>query len=140
MENNNYLFVYGSLRSGFKSDAYNYISNHFTLVAQAKTQGLLYNMGNYPVAVATNTNHFIVGELYKIKNNNAFNFVIAQLDDYEGLNAEAHETTLYKREICSIAIDSTTTINAWIYWFCGDITNQPIIEHGDVLQYFLDKK
>ena len=30
-----YLFVYGSLRSGFKSPAYEYISRHFILAFQA---------------------------------------------------------------------------------------------------------
>ena len=50
MQSTFHIFVYGSLRSGFKSPAYNYISKYFSLVGDAKVQGKLYNMGNYPLA------------------------------------------------------------------------------------------
>ena len=63
-----YLFVYGSLRSGFKSPAYDYISKYFSFVAEGKAKGLLYDMGKYPVAKSCVSNHFIKGELYQIKN------------------------------------------------------------------------
>ena len=40
-----HLFVYGSLLSGFKSPAYDYISRYFTLISPAKIKGRLYDMG-----------------------------------------------------------------------------------------------
>ena len=55
-----YLFVYGSLRSGFKSPAYDYISKYFSFVAEGKAKGLLYDMGKYPVAKSCVSNHFII--------------------------------------------------------------------------------
>ena len=45
------LFVYGSLRSGFKSPAYDYISRFFSLVGDAKVKGRLFDMGSYPAGV-----------------------------------------------------------------------------------------
>ena len=45
------LFVYGSLLSGFKSQAYEYISRFFNLVGKAKVKGKLYDMGDYPAAI-----------------------------------------------------------------------------------------
>ena len=133
------IFVYGSLRSGFQSPAYNYISKYFTLVGNAKVKGLLFDMGDYPVATSTQEDKFIVGELYTIKNLEAFDFAIAQLDDYEGLNTEEGETALYKRSIGEVYIANTTE-KAWIYWFTGDISNRPIVESGDVLKYVEQKK
>ena len=44
------LFVYGSLLSGFKSPAYDYISRYFDLVSDGKVKGLLFDMGEYPAA------------------------------------------------------------------------------------------
>jgi len=128
------IFVYGSLRSGFHSPAYNYISKYFTLTGNAKTKGLLIDMGNYPVAIATNENKFVIGELYKINHKEAFDFAIAQLDDYEGINAEENETPLYKRVLAEVMIESATT-QAWVYWYTGNVENKPVLESGDVLDY-----
>jgi gamma-glutamylcyclotransferase (GGCT)/AIG2-like uncharacterized protein YtfP len=133
------IFVYGSLRSGFQSPAYNYISKYFTLIGNAKVKGLLFDMGDYPVAIPTNEDKFIIGELYNIKNAEAFDFAIAQLDDYEGLNAEEGEASFYKRTQEEIYINNTTE-KAWVYWFIGEITNRSIVESGDVLAYIQNKK
>ncbi len=133
------LFVYGSLRSGFHSPAYNYVSRYFTLVGEAKVKGLLYDMGDYPVGVSCSDTKFIVGELYQINHKEAFDFAIAQLDDYEGLNGEDNEDVLYERTVTEIIINETTTL-AWTYWYKGNTANKPIVISGDVLQYFEQKK
>jgi len=132
------IFVYGSLRSGFQSPAYNYISKYFTFIGNAKTKGLLFDIGDYPVATPTNQDSFIVGELFEIKNKDAFDFAIAQLDDYEGLNAEDGEFTFYQRSIEDIFINGVIE-KAWVYWFTGDIQDKPIVESGDVLEYAKNK-
>lgn len=138
-ENSYKLFVYGSLRSGFKSDAYNYVSKYFNLLCNAKAKGILYDMGNYPVAVGTAENKFIVGELYEIKEPAAFDFIIAQLDDYEGLNGEADEISLYERKLIEVDANGSNE-KAWVYWYCGnDIHNKPQVASGDVLEYFIQK-
>lgn len=138
MEKVTQIFVYGSLRSGFKSAAYDYITKYFNLVGNATVKGILYDMGNYPVAVETNEDKFIVGELYKINDEMAFDFIIAQLDDYEGLDAEDDEQVLYKRVLTDVFIDDTST-NAYVYWYCGNVHNKPVVASGDVLKYFEEK-
>src|SRR5688572_25708291 len=97
-----HLFVYGSLRSGFRSPAYEYISRFFNLLGEAKVRGKLYDMGEYPAAVPCNEDAFIIGELYVIKNEPEFSWAIGQLDDYEGVNVEAGESRLYRRESVEI--------------------------------------
>lgn len=96
-------------------------------------------MGDYPVAKPSNDNNFIIGELYTITNKEAFDFAIAQLDDYEGLNGEEGEVSIYTRTIDDIFINETVE-KAWVYWFTGDVTNKPIIKGGDVLAYVEQKK
>ena len=82
------LFVYGSLRSGFRSPAYEYISRYFVFVGDARVRGKLFDLGSYPAGIKTNDNTFIVGELYTIKSENEFAWAIGQLDDYEGVTVE----------------------------------------------------
>lgn len=60
-ETNGQLFVYGTLRSGFQSPAYSYISRYFTLIGEAKVKGRLYDLGDYPAAVPVEEDYFIIG-------------------------------------------------------------------------------
>jgi gamma-glutamylcyclotransferase (GGCT)/AIG2-like uncharacterized protein YtfP len=128
------LFVYGSLRSGFHHPAYAYISRYFTLIGNAQIKGLLFDMGEYPAAVPAADNNFILGELYQINHMNEFSWAMAQLDDYEGLNTEADETPLYRREIADVYRDNQV-VKAWVYWFNGSVAGKPKIASGDVLEF-----
>ena len=132
------LFVYGSLRRGFHNPAYEYISRYFSLVAQAKVKGKLVDMGEYPAAVPTTENIFIIGELYTIKQENEFSWAIGQLDDYEGLNVEEGEIQLYRRELTT-AFHNGVSYETWVYWFNGSISDLPEITAGDVLRYLNQK-
>ncbi len=126
--------MYGSLRKGFNSDAYNYISKYFSFVANAKVKGKLYDLGDYPAAIPTNENIFIVGELYCLKNENEYSWAMEQLDDYEGIHVEEGERPLYRREPATIILENKNVV-AWIYWYNDDILGMPLITSGDVLEY-----
>ena len=132
------VFVYGSLRRGFLHPAYEYISRYFTLVAEGKVRGKLYDMGTYPAAVPAGEETFITGELYKINHPDEFAWAIAQLDDYEGLNTEHGEAPLYRRDPVTVCLQDSEE-QAWIYWYNGDITGKTLIVKGDVLQYMQGK-
>jgi gamma-glutamylcyclotransferase (GGCT)/AIG2-like uncharacterized protein YtfP len=137
-QSNGQVFVYGSLRSGFQHPAYAYISRYFTLLTEAKVNGRLYDMGEYPAAMPSDATSFITGELYQINHPDEFDWAIAQLDDYEGLNTEQGETPLYRREQVTVHTAQGDT-QAWIYWFNGDVSGKTVIESGDVLQYIQQK-
>jgi len=135
---NRQIFVYGSLRSGFRHPAYEYISRYFILVSEAKVKGCLYDMGEYPAAVPSESGSFIIGELYRINHPDEFSWAIAQLDDYEGLNTEQGELSLYRREQTTVFTNGGET-QAWIYWYNGDVSGKTCIESGDVLEYMKQK-
>ena len=129
------IFVYGSLRSGFNAPAFEYISRYFQLVAPAKVRGLLYDMGDYPAAVPTNHDQFLLGELYAIQQEEEFAWALEQLDEYEGINESPEDSPVsFKRELVEVMTESGNTI-AWIYWFSGHIADKPLIASGDVLEY-----
>ena len=133
------IFVYGSLRSGFRSPAYEYISRYFTFVSNGRVRGKLYDVGIYHSGVSSEEDSFITGELYDIKDKSEFSWAIGQLDDYEGINVETGENQLYQRELTDVYIDGNTT-KAWIYWYVGDVAGHPQIESGDLIQYMQQKK
>ena len=133
-----HLFVYGSLRSGFRSPAYEYISRYFDLVAEGKVRGKLYDMGEYPAAKPVTEDAWIAGELYISRNRDEFSWAIAQLDDYEGVLVESHEQPLYRRELAEIILPESTQA-AWIYWFNGPVEGRPVISSGDMIAYLNEK-
>jgi len=134
------IFVYGSLRSGFQAPAFEYISRYFDLVSDGRVKGYLYDMGEYPAALPTEDEAFLMGELYRIKNEEEFYWAMEQLDAYEGIHAEPEEGALpYKRDLTQVYTSSETTI-AWIYWYNAPIIDHPIIASGDMLEYMHQKQ
>ncbi len=132
------LFVYGSLRSGFNNPAYTYISKYFTLVGTAYTKGKLYQLPEFPAGVPTNENYHIKGELYAIKVPAECSWAFAQLDDYEGVQAEEDELPLYKRALTSVKINDQDE-QAWVYWYNGSVEQGQFIAEGDLLAYLKQK-
>ena len=132
------LFVYGSLRSGFHHPAFQYISRYFRLEASGRIRGSLYDLGQFPAAVPCGDDHFIVGELYIIKDEAEFSYAIEQLDDYEGVIVEEDEgeTPMYRREVSTIYLDNNATKLAWVYSYNDSVEGKPLITSGDVLEYF----
>jgi gamma-glutamylcyclotransferase (GGCT)/AIG2-like uncharacterized protein YtfP len=132
------LFVYGSLRSGFRNPVYQYLTQYFHLLGEAVVKGQFFENGSHPVAIPTNKEHFITGELYMVNNQEEFAWAMEQLDDYEGLNVEEGEQPLYRRELVD-AFQSGLASKAWIYWFNHSVDGMPAIETGDVLKYLREK-
>jgi gamma-glutamylcyclotransferase (GGCT)/AIG2-like uncharacterized protein YtfP len=132
------LFVYGSLRSGFKNPAYAYLTAYFEYSGEAKTKGLFYEKQNVPLSVATTENNFIIGEVYTLKNEEEFSWAFEQLDDYEGLHVLPNEQPLYKREIITITQNGVED-KAWVYWYNGNIENLPRIATEDLFEYLTTK-
>ncbi len=132
------LFVYGSLRSGFRNPAYQYIASFFKLKGEALVKGTFYDKGNYPVAIPTEEDTFITGELYIANSGDEFNWAIAQIDDYEGLNVESGEKPLYKRELVQVFQDGIAS-TAWIYWYNESVEGLPALTTGNLLKYLQEK-
>ena len=97
-------------------------------------RGKLFDLGTYPAGIKSNDNKFIVGELYKITNEDEFAWAIGQLDDYEGVTVEPDEVQLYRRELTEVYFNNSIT-HAWIYWYNGDVSGKPLIESGDMIEY-----
>lgn len=127
-----FLFVYASLRSGFKSPAYAYITQYFELVGEAEVDGHFYLWNNVPVAVPSAKGK-IIGELYALKDAEMFNWAMCQLDDYEGVNVEDGEIPMYKRDLVT-ANKNGQVIKSWIYWYNLPTNGLTPVAADDVLR------
>ena len=132
------IFVYGSLRSGFRNPAYEYLTRYFKYSGEALVKGKFFDAGSHPVALPTEEEHFILGELYSMNSEDEFSWAFEQLDDYEGLHVEYGETPLYRRNLVEVFQNGETQI-AWIYWYNKSIEGMPEIETGDVMRYLQQK-
>ena len=111
------------------------------MVSEAKAKGYLYDLGEYPAALPTHDEAYLIGELYRIKNEEEFYWAMEQLDAYEGIHADPEDGALpYRRDLATVYITNEITTTAWIYWFNEPILNHPIIPSGDVLEYMQQKK
>jgi len=128
-----HLFVYGSLRQGFNNPFFEFVRNHFKYTGTATVKGALYDLKDYPAGVPSDI-HTILGELYLANSEADFDWAITQLDDYEGLHPEEGENSLYRREVVKVYCAGAEK-DAWIYWYNGDVSNEPIIPSGDVMDY-----
>jgi len=136
-----HLFVYGSLRQGFHHAAHQCSSKKFSFVCNGKIRGTLSDMGEYPAATPCDEEHYIIGELYVINNEEEYEWAIEQLDEYEGLFPEEDEgeQVLFRREMTTIFTENGDIKHAWVYWYNGDVSGRPVIASGDVMQYLQDK-
>ncbi len=130
-----FLFVYGSLLRGFKSPSYEYISKYFSLKGTAKVTGTIFDMGTFPVGTPINSGRYIKGELYEIRNPKELSFIFAQLDDYEGLYPDDGEDVFFKRELVPATLENGSVMTAWVYWYSKDVSNHPILEYENLLDY-----
>lgn len=127
------LFVYGSLRRGFKNEAYTYLASHFDFLGEGTVNGRIFRGEHSLVATnIANDNGRLVGELYEIKDPAYFDYVIMQLDDYEGVHTEPGHLPLYRREL-TVAEVNGQQHPAWVYWFNGDLTGMKPLDESDLM-------
>jgi len=136
MNNDDYLFVYGTLRRhAVRTDggerAYVQLNAAASFVERASMDGRLFEVDGYPggcYQFAAGSR--VVGELYEVDDVAG---LFAALDAYEesgSLVAEPHE---YQRQRVPIALDSGSVVYAWVYLYNCSIDGLPLIESGDYL-------
>jgi gamma-glutamylcyclotransferase (GGCT)/AIG2-like uncharacterized protein YtfP len=128
------LFVYGSLRSGMHNEVFTFISSYFVLEGMGAVHGKLYDLGDYPGAIPGTGSERIVGELYRIEQEEDFDWAMEQIDDYEGYVVSEGATSLFRRELVNVLFQNTTVI-AWTYWYNQPVTGRTRILSGDYVAY-----
>ena len=99
------LFVYGSLRRGFRAQGLMRRAGGRYL-GKAKVRGRLFNLGEFLGAVkAPFSSARVLGELYYLPSAAQ---ALRSLDRYEGIG--------FRREVTEVELQSGRRVPAWIYW------------------------
>ena len=91
----NYLFVYGTLRKEFDLELSKEIEEDIVYIGNAAINGELYDIGEYPAALPSDDkNSKILGEIYKVNHPRK---IFKLLDEYEGFDKNHLENSEYYR-------------------------------------------
>jgi len=122
------LFVYGTLRRGFK------LHHHLARLGasfemQAKVAGKLFDLGRYPGArPASGNGKWVLGELFLLRH--AEND-LKHLDQVEAINPAASERSQFVRALADVIRPDATRESAWIYWLSAQAEVGREIVSGD---------
>jgi gamma-glutamylcyclotransferase (GGCT)/AIG2-like uncharacterized protein YtfP len=138
-EEPHYLFVYGTLRTGFNHPVNREIMNDVEWMGESAIRGKLYDIGKYPGALrATDSKQvFIKGEVLRIKYPKK---VLRILDQYEGFDPELPGKSEYYRDQELVRLADGKEIKAWVYWYNFPVEGKRRIRHRDYLDYLKKKK
>lgn len=125
-----YLFVYGSLKKGFRNKARMELRKNSSFAGDAMLNGRLFLIEDYPGAAkskAGNKKDIIYGELYRIRNQR---HLFSILDEFEECSKRFPEPTLFKREICKVNTEAGRQIMAWVYIYNRETAGLQQIKPG----------
>ncbi len=130
-----YLFVYGTLRSESYSDPHRqFIAPHFSLLSRATMPGKLYAIVDYPgLLPAEDVLDIVIGEVYSFTGGEE---ALAALDDYEGCGRQSPEPHLYTRQREKAWLKDGTIVEAWAYFYNFPVSETMLIHCGDFLDPF----
>lgn len=127
----NYLFVYGTLLSAGNQFA-EYLKDNCTLNSHGRFKGRLYDIGEYPGAIADENYHnYVYGSIFSITN---ITEALEYLDDYEGYGDEQDQPNLFIRQMMGIETINGI-INCWVYLYNLPVKGFKLIESGNYLSY-----
>jgi gamma-glutamylcyclotransferase (GGCT)/AIG2-like uncharacterized protein YtfP len=126
-----YLFVYGTLLQPANEYA-RYLNTHCKLIRPAKFKGRLYDIGEYPGAIAdANTDNYVYGSIFFMDDTAG---VLQVLDDYEGIGPADPLPHEYTRQLFNVETDNGF-MNCWIYFYALPIDQYYQILSGNYNQY-----
>lgn len=128
-----YLFVYGTLMSSITHPMSEYLSSNANLVGKGCIAGKLYDLGEYPGLIGTEDKKSqVFGEIFDICGKVA---LLRRIDEYEGCGKTQPKPHLYERRSVSVKLTSEQDIMAWTYFYLGNTRTHKCIEGGDYAAY-----
>ncbi len=134
-DQNEYLFVYGSLQRKANHPAHKVLRDHARFICNAEYAGTLFMVKEYPgVIKSSKPGEPVKGELFLL---NEPRIIFRRLDHYEGYDPNNPEQSLYVREKCPVQCisEAKDTVQAWIYLFNRPTDQLERISSGDYLAY-----
>ena len=124
-----YLFAYGTLQPGLRARGrLRALAAKMRPVGEGFVRGVLYDLGGYPGAVAdARAASNISGTVMELLTDMS---VLRQLDDYEGFDPQAPETSEYVRERQMVEMSDGRKVECWFYRYNGELDGVRAIASG----------
>lgn len=127
-----YIFVYGTLRSAPRHQMNKVLERHADRVGRGKVPGILYDIGPYPGAVkTTGTRAFVRGDVYRLRDPDR---ALKVLDRYEGWDEKKPRSGEFRRSRVVVNMGAGKTVKAWIYLYNRPTSGLTRIRSGDYLE------
>ena len=107
----NKLFIYGSLLETDNEFGL-YLKQNTTYYKPGKFKGKLYDVGEYPGAIASSADSYMVHGSILLLNNLAE--TLKHLDDYEGYGEDQLQPNLFVRKLLTIQT-ADANVKCWVY-------------------------
>ncbi len=123
-----YLFVYGTLQPGLAPAKVADLAAKLQPVGKGYVRGMLYDLGGYPGAMPDPlANSIIAGTVMELPEDAS---VLRRLDNYEGFDPRAPETSEYIRVRQTVELDSGRTLECWFYRYNRPQHRPTLVEGG----------
>jgi gamma-glutamylcyclotransferase (GGCT)/AIG2-like uncharacterized protein YtfP len=121
------LFVYGTLKRGFKRHRFLQAARA-QFLCRGSVRGRLFDLGHYPgVLPSDHPCDVVLGEVYRLPNPA---LALRVLDAMEGCAATS-DAGEYRRELARVTLDHGKAAEAWVYWLNRQAGPQRRITNGD---------
>jgi gamma-glutamylcyclotransferase (GGCT)/AIG2-like uncharacterized protein YtfP len=125
------VFFYGTLMSAFKRDARSRIDAQLTPVGRGSIGATLFDLGMYPAAILSPDGR-VSGEVHRMVDGDT---VLAILDEFEGVQPNDPDSSLYVRVETPVTLEDGTVAHAWVYFYNAPLGRAERIESGDYLEH-----
>jgi len=124
-----YLFVYGTLRRKARSSLFPTLDRFSDFVGEAVYQGKLYRISHYPgVVPSDDPADQVQGEVYLLCNPFV---VLSRLDRYEGCGPGFTKPNEYVRDRHDVRLLTGEALSAWVYIYNRSIAGLECLPDGD---------
>ena|SRR6187431_2716493 len=124
-----YIFVYGTLRSGCSTGAHHTYLAGATFIAPAKIKGKLFKVSYYPALIIDEVADWVVGEVYQLASAEQ----LTVLDTYEECTYPAQPEQEYQRRKVTVLTDAGEYLSVWVYAYQHASAHLEFIASGDFL-------
>ncbi len=130
-EKSTYLFVYGTLLD--ERNPYGaYLKEHCSFYQKGKFRGKLYDLGEYPGAIADpKSDSYIVGSIFLMNDAAA---ILKNLDNYEGFGVDYPQPNEFVRAFIAVETEEQP-IDCWVYLYNSPTKGFLQIASGDYMEY-----
>lgn len=129
----NHIFFYGSLQSPINYPLKPSIKNFIEFIDKGYFYGQLFDLGEYPGAIESNTTKYkVFGEIYRIIEGDDLFYILDEYEDYYPQNIEKSE---YVRKVVQVKSNNNDKVQCWIYLYNQSTNQYNLISNGNYLDY-----